>query len=85
LSTRREVTDTSGRGVVLSAVRVACDALGGTIDVETISGRGTAFTFRFTLENTAHATAQPRCAARDDGREPIFGHGDVMGPANNTA
>lgn len=48
LSTRAEVTATSGRGVGLAAVRDACYAYGqaGTIEVESAPGRGTTFRFR---------------------------------------
>lgn len=47
VSTREEVTDLSGRGVGLAAVRVACAALGGEVDVRSTPGRGTCFSFRF--------------------------------------
>ena len=46
-STRDEVTDTSGRGVGLSAVREACDALGGRTVTTSDAGAGTSFQFRF--------------------------------------
>jgi two-component system chemotaxis sensor kinase CheA len=49
LSTRDAVTETSGRGVGLGAVREACAALGGRIEVESTSGVGTTFRFRFPL------------------------------------
>jgi len=47
VSTAERVTDQSGRGVGLSAVFEACQALGGTIAVESKRGQGTLF--RFTL------------------------------------
>jgi two-component system chemotaxis sensor kinase CheA len=43
ISTRDQVTEVSGRGVGLDAVRRALQALGGTISVESVEGRGTAF------------------------------------------
>ena len=43
-STRSEVTDVSGRGVGMDVVRVAVEQLGGTIEVESTLGGGTAFT-----------------------------------------
>lgn len=58
LSTRDEVTDTSGRGVGMSAVREAVDALGGTIRVATQAGRGTCFELRLPLEAAARSPAQ---------------------------
>jgi two-component system chemotaxis sensor kinase CheA len=47
LSTRDDVSDTSGRGVGLAAVREACDALGGRIKTISQPGSGTTFQFRF--------------------------------------
>ncbi|MEL6714603.1 MAG: ATP-binding protein, partial [Planctomycetota bacterium] len=47
LSTREEATELSGRGVGLAAVKEACDALGGTIRLETEKGLSTTFQFRF--------------------------------------
>jgi len=46
-STRREVTETSGRGIGLSAVAVAVRDLGGTLELESEQGRGTRFTLSF--------------------------------------
>jgi two-component system chemotaxis sensor kinase CheA len=45
LSTRREATELSGRGVGLAAVRDACTKLGGTIEVESAPRQGTTFRF----------------------------------------
>jgi two-component system chemotaxis sensor kinase CheA len=41
LSTREQITDTSGRGVGMSAVREACRMLGGHVEVESESDLGT--------------------------------------------
>jgi hypothetical protein len=43
------VTETSGRGVGLAALREVCTELGGTIQVDSERGRGTRFQFRFSL------------------------------------
>jgi two-component system chemotaxis sensor kinase CheA len=43
ISTAETLTQTSGRGVGMSAVAEACRALGGRIDVESESGHGTRF------------------------------------------
>jgi len=43
LSTREEASHTSGRGLGLSAVREACEAIGGTITIQSERGKGTAF------------------------------------------
>ena len=44
LSTRDEVTETSGRGVGMDVVRSNLAALGGVVDVESVPGRGTTIT-----------------------------------------
>ena len=44
LSTRDEVTDTSGRGVGLDVVRANLAASGGFVEVESQPGRGSMFT-----------------------------------------
>jgi two-component system chemotaxis sensor kinase CheA len=43
LSTRREATEISGRGVGLDIVRAAVEAIGGTVDVQWVAGGGTTF------------------------------------------
>lgn len=53
LSTREEVSEVSGRGVGLAAVRAECQALGGAMSLRSIVGYGTRFTFRFPLVNQA--------------------------------
>jgi two-component system chemotaxis sensor kinase CheA len=47
VSTADRVTETSGRGVGMSAVRQSCQELGGTISVHSERGRGTRFRFVF--------------------------------------
>jgi len=47
LSSRDEASAWSGRGVGMAAVRAACAALGGDVDVSTEAGQGTTFVFRF--------------------------------------
>jgi two-component system chemotaxis sensor kinase CheA len=46
ISTRDEVTEISGRGVGLAAVRAACLSLGAQIEVDSRLGHGTTFVFR---------------------------------------
>jgi two-component system chemotaxis sensor kinase CheA len=60
LTTRDESTTSSGRGVGLSAVRAACVAMGGEIDVESRPGGGT--TFRFSFPSAAQMQGAPRAA-----------------------
>lgn len=45
ISTREQATETSGRGVGLSAVRAACKKLGGNVEVESQPGKGSIFRF----------------------------------------
>ena len=45
VSTRDNVTDLSGRGVGMSALRAACRELGGQLTVESVPRRGTTLTF----------------------------------------
>ncbi|MBI2381363.1 MAG: hypothetical protein HYV16_11480 [Gammaproteobacteria bacterium] len=46
LSTRADVSDLSGRGIGLAAVRAEVEKLGGELRVGSIPGRGTSFVFR---------------------------------------
>jgi two-component system chemotaxis sensor kinase CheA len=48
-STARQVTDLSGRGVGVDAVRAKAEALGGSLKVENFPGRGTRFRIRVPL------------------------------------
>jgi two-component system chemotaxis sensor kinase CheA len=47
LTTTDVVTDTSGRGVGMSALREAVTALGGTIEIESTAGTGAVLRYRF--------------------------------------
>ncbi len=47
LSTKVEVSSTSGRGVGLAAMRASVEALEGTVEVTSRVGSGTRFSFRF--------------------------------------
>ena len=53
LSTRDEVSETSGRGIGLAAIRQVSEELNGKITVESETGVGTAFSFTFPLETLA--------------------------------
>ena len=48
-STSSEVTDISGRGVGMDAVRTRIGDLNGSIDVDSVAGEGTTFTIRLPL------------------------------------
>ncbi|HET7503833.1 MAG TPA: ATP-binding protein [Kofleriaceae bacterium] len=58
ITTRAEVTETSGRGVGLAALRQACVELGGKIAVDSQRGQGTRFQFRFDLERKERMTSK---------------------------
>ena len=49
LSTAREVSDVSGRGVGMDVVRTSLERLGGSISIQTQPGEGTAFSIRLPL------------------------------------
>ena len=57
ISSRDEVSDTSGRGIGMGAVQAACQSLGGTIELESVMGGGT--TFRFCLPNASGSEEAP--------------------------
>ena len=69
ISTRRESTATSGRGVGLGALREVVRALGGDSKVDTAEGGGASF--RFALPESMLADAAP--VARPDGEPPVTG------------
>jgi len=52
VSTREVVTDLSGRGVGMGAVRDVCLRAGGTVHVESVPGAGTRFRFQFPWPGT---------------------------------
>ena len=58
LSTVNTVTATSGRGVGMMAMRSSCEALGGTVTVDSELGRGTEFRLSFPVEAMAPYTTE---------------------------
>lgn len=58
-STRAEVTDISGRGVGLDAVKFEVEKLGGVVDIESTPGQGTCFIFRFPQDLSTRLTPEP--------------------------
>ncbi len=57
VSTRLQVTEHSGRGIGLGALRAACQSLGGRVVVSSERGRGT--TFQFWIPAVGDAKAAP--------------------------
>ncbi len=49
ISARTEVTELSGRGIGMTAVRATVEALGGSIEIDSRPGQGTSFHFRIPL------------------------------------
>jgi two-component system chemotaxis sensor kinase CheA len=62
VSTAARVTDISGRGIGMGALRAATESLGGAIEIETQSGRGTAMRMLFPRD----AMAPERASRRSD-------------------
>jgi two-component system chemotaxis sensor kinase CheA len=52
LSTRSEITTTSGRGVGMDVVKRIVDELGGELTMRTVAGQGTTFSIRIPLSIT---------------------------------
>ncbi|NMB35652.1 MAG: chemotaxis protein CheA [Firmicutes bacterium] len=61
LSTSREVTDISGRGVGMSVVKTEIEALNGTVEVESRPGWGSRFILRFPLTLAIIRTLMVQC------------------------
>ncbi|WP_426735443.1 chemotaxis protein CheW [Myxococcus faecalis] len=49
VSTAKDVTDISGRGVGMDAVKRVVESVGGTLEIDSETGRGTRFTLRLPL------------------------------------
>ena len=49
MSTAKDVTDISGRGVGMDAVKRVVENVGGTLEIDSEKGRGTRFTLRLPL------------------------------------
>jgi two-component system chemotaxis sensor kinase CheA len=65
LSSSDEITDTSGRGVGMGALRAAVEELGGRISVSSEPGRGTTLELRWPRGSTRHAAPRRSERARD--------------------
>ncbi|MET0593679.1 MAG: ATP-binding protein [Polyangiaceae bacterium] len=68
VSSRDEVTDTSGRGVGLAAVRALVRQMGGKIEIDSKRGVGTTFRFFMPLAMLTEDTAPRRQGSLPDGR-----------------
>ena len=54
VTSRDTISETSGRGVGMAAIRECCRSLGGSIEINSRLGEGTEFRFVFPVENMAH-------------------------------
>ena len=71
VSTARNVTDISGRGVGMSAVKSEVERLGGEVQIETELGKGTKFVLRVPKVQPG-AKAQPGSRAKPSPKaEPV--------------
>lgn len=75
VSTRTEVSEVSGRGLGMAAVKAACQALGGRIAIWSARGQGTCFEFHVPLPETGGLGAgnptRPPGAPTDRSVEPV--------------
>ncbi len=62
VSTRAEATETSGRGIGMSAMRAAAEAMGGTIELASAPGTGTTLTFTVPHALAFRSQPMPRVA-----------------------
>ncbi|TPV93926.1 MAG: hypothetical protein B7733_18005 [Myxococcales bacterium FL481] len=63
LSTASEVTEYSGRGVGMGAIRAACEGQGGRMRISSSPGQGTEVEFRFPVDAMAPTPAERLAAA----------------------
>jgi two-component system chemotaxis sensor kinase CheA len=54
VSSKASVTELSGRGIGMSAVREACEALGGRVEIQSRPGIGTRVSFRFPKDQAVY-------------------------------
>jgi two-component system, chemotaxis family, sensor kinase CheA len=66
LSTREQATDTSGRGVGLSAVKQVCLETGGQVLISSEPKRGTRFSFAWAIDAAGRPVAAAKGSAAND-------------------
>jgi two-component system, chemotaxis family, sensor kinase CheA len=60
VSSKDEVSSTSGRGIGMSAVKAETERLGGRVAVHSVRGEGSTFTFSFPVTGVSVLSAQPK-------------------------
>jgi two-component system chemotaxis sensor kinase CheA len=78
VSTAELITDTSGRGVGMAAVRDAAQALGGNIEIDSSEGVGTTIRFEFPVA-AARSVRYPGSSIRPSQRPPAHSGHSVSG------
>ncbi len=81
VSSRSTATETSGRGIGMGAVREAVRALGGRIDVESVSGSGTTFRFVFPAAMLPHRPSVAPADAALEARGLVTGRRSIAAGA----
>jgi two-component system chemotaxis sensor kinase CheA len=66
LSTREHATDTSGRGVGLSAVKQVCLETGGQLVISSEPERGTRFSFEWAIDSAGRPAGQAKSSPAND-------------------
>ncbi len=84
MSTATEVTETSGRGVGMGAVREICTGMGGRIEVDTLPGEGTTFRFRFPIAKMAPKTMKELNEYKIDSPESVVYFGQEENPTKRS-
>jgi two-component system, chemotaxis family, sensor kinase CheA len=63
LTTREQASDTSGRGVGLSAVKQTCQQTGGRIQIMSEAGHGTRFAFEWNVDGQYRPSQRPHLSS----------------------
>jgi two-component system chemotaxis sensor kinase CheA len=77
-SLKTTISESSGRGVGLSAVREVLERLGGKIELETVPGRGTTWRFRYPIGKRDEAIDPFEFRRQSSTREVSAGRGRAL-------
>lgn len=80
VSTAASATKVSGRGVGMDVVRTNIEKIGGTVDMQSTSGKGSRITIRIPVKSRSARTPRPaRLPVRAEGNQPGAICGDPAG------